>query len=51
LRRKVKERRVFYQIKVLIAAAAIYIAYKDVTAAGAVEQARTVVNEVEKQRR
>jgi hypothetical protein len=40
---------VFYQIKVSIAAAAIYIADKGVSAACAVEQARTVVNEVEKQ--
>jgi hypothetical protein len=39
----------FYKIKVLLAAVQIYIAYKDTSAEGAVEQARVIVDELEKQ--
>jgi hypothetical protein len=38
-----------YKIKVLIAATMIYIAYKDCSAKGAVQQAECVVREVEEQ--
>jgi hypothetical protein len=39
----------FYKIKVLFAALYLYCADKTVSTAGAVEQAKTLVNEVEKQ--
>jgi hypothetical protein len=40
---------VFYKLKVLFAAVQIYIAFTDTSTEGAVQQARTLVNEVEKQ--
>jgi hypothetical protein len=38
-----------YKIKVLIVAAMIYIAYKDCSAKGAVQQAECIVREVDEQ--
>jgi hypothetical protein len=39
----------FYKLMVLFAAVKIYIAFTDVSVRGVVEQARTLVNEIEKQ--